>query len=173
MSTNEKHFFENQNWDFELPTEGHEKRFLKKLKRKKAKKQTFWKPLAIACALVLAFGTVYVFSTKPIINQSTTVAFSPQVQETHDYFSSVIQSELKTLKQSETPKNKQIIDDALKQMEVLESDYENLKLEIQKNGENKQIVYAMITNLQTRIDFIKSVLDQVNILKKSNHENII
>jgi hypothetical protein len=88
------------------------------------------------------------------------------LQETHDYFSSVINTELATLKEKETPQSKALISDAMKQMSDLENDYENLKLEIAKNGENKQIVYAMITNMQTRISFIKSVLDQVENINK-------
>ena len=130
---NKNNPFENQNWDFETPAMGHEKRFLNKLKVKKSKKQTFWKPLAIACSLVIGLGVLYFIYSNSIINKSTTeVAFSPEVQETNDYFSSIINSELATLKQKETPQSKALISDALKQMESLEKDYENLKLEIKK-----------------------------------------
>ena len=165
--------FENQNWDVQNLSAGHEKRFLRKLKQKKASKQTFWKPLAIACSLVIGFGLVYYVSNS-IINQSTTeVVFSPKVQQTNDYFSSIIKTELTTLKQNETPQSKQLIADALIEMERLEQDYDKLKLEIKKNGENEQIIYALITNMQTRITFLKNVLDQVHSLNKKNYENII
>ena len=33
--------------------------------------------------------------------------------------------------------------------------------EVQKNGENKQIIYAMISNLQTRISFLQTVLQRI------------
>lgn len=174
MSSNSfNHEFENQNWDFQNPANGHEKRFLRKLNLKNAKKQTFWKPLAIACSLVIGFGLIY-FISNSISNQSTTeVVFSPQVQETNDYFSSIISNELANLKQNETPQSKQLITDALKEMELLEKDYNKLKLEIKKNGENKQIIYALITNMQTRITFLKNVLDQVHSINKTNYDNII
>jgi hypothetical protein len=164
--------FENYNWDSEMLPEGHEKRFLKKLKNKKTKKQTFWKPLAIASCFLLGLGFLHVTNFVSIINQSTNqVRFSPEVKETHDYFSAAINQELHNLKQKETPKNKVLIEDALQEMEILEKDYENLKQEIKKNGENKQIVFALITNMQTRIDFIKAVLNQVDTINKLNHEN--
>ena len=54
--------FENQNWDIETLEIGHEKRFLTKLKNRKSEKQNFWKPLAIACTLVIGFGIVYFVS---------------------------------------------------------------------------------------------------------------
>jgi hypothetical protein len=174
MNTNNMNqLFENQkNWDFEEPTEGHQKRFQDKLRKQKPKKKKFsWLPLSIAASLLLAFGLFY-FNYDS--QQNVEVVFSPQVQETHDYFSSVIKTELEALKKQETPESKALITDALTQMDALESDYENLKLEIAKNGENKQIIYAMITNMQTRISFVKSVLDQVETIKKiknDTHEN--
>ena len=64
-----------------------------------------------------------------------------------------------------------MIEDALLEMERLEKDYESLKIEIRKNGENKQIVFAMITNMQTRISFIKQVLEQVEQLNSQSNEN--
>ncbi|WP_298136540.1 anti-sigma factor [Flavobacterium sp.] len=174
MSTNNlNQLFENQNnWDFEEPNFGHEKRFLDKLKKQQPKKKKInWLPLSIAASLLLGFGIVLFNYTN---NQTEEVAFSPQVQETHDYFSSVINNELASLKKQETPQSKALITDAMKEMESLEKDYQNLKEEIAKNGENKQIVFAMITNMQTRISFIKSVLEQVeniNNLKNETNEN--
>ncbi|GAB3715219.1 anti-sigma factor [Flavobacterium koreense] len=168
MSTNNlNQLFENQNnWDFEEPNLGHEKRFLDKLKKQQPKKKKFnWIPLSIAASLLLGFGILIFNHTN---NQTEEVAFSPQVQETHDYFSSVINNELATLKKNETPQSKALINDAMNEMVSLEKDYQNLKDEIAKNGENKQIVFAMITNMQTRISFIKSVLEQVEDINKIN-----
>lgn len=163
-SNNLNSFFENQeNWDFEEPTIGHEKRFLAKLQLQNPKKKSHSTLYAVAASVVLAFGLLFFYYQK---NTTPEVVFSPQVQETHDYFSAIINTNLETLKEKETPQNKVLIADALKQMNALEQDYENLKLEIAKNGENKQIVYAMITNMQTRISFIKSVLDQVETINK-------
>ena len=167
--------FENQNhWDFEEPNQGHQKRFAAKLRKQQATpitKKKYWIPLSIAASLLLVIGLFYFTSTKAEIEK---IAFSPQVQETHDYFSSVINTELASLKKQETPQNKALINDAMKEMETLEKDYDKLKEEIGKNGENKQIIYAMITNMQTRISFIKSVLDQIeelNNLKNTKDES--
>jgi len=148
---------------------------LSKLKSQapKKKKRT-WIPIAIVASLVLGFGIIYFNDFS--FNAQPKVVFSPQVQETHDYFSSVINSELKNLQQQENPETAILINDALKEMEKLEKDYESLKNEIVKNGENKQIVFAMITNMQTRISFIKTVLEQVeqiNNYKKNTNEKYI
>ena len=162
-------FFKDQdNWDLEEPITGHEKRFLDKLKINKPKRKRNWIPLSIAASLLLGFGILYLNFIHPTKHE---VVFSPQVQQAHDSISSIINSELLALKEKETPKSKALIVDAMKQMNSLEKDYDNLKLEIAKNGENKQIVYAMITNMQTRISFIKSVLDQVESVNKINEND--
>jgi hypothetical protein len=75
------------------------------------------------------------------------------------------------LKKLENSATKMMIEDALLEMERLEKDYELLKIEIRKNGENKQIVFAMITNMQTRISFIKQVFEQVEQLNSQSNEN--
>ncbi|WP_298391635.1 anti-sigma factor [Flavobacterium sp.] len=169
MSThNLNQLFENQNnWDFEEPETGHEKRFLEKLNKQKPskKKKLNWIPLSIAASLLLGFGIILFLVNNPTTEE---VVLSPQVQETHDYFSSVIRNELTQLKNQETPQSKALITDAMKELESLEDDYHNLKVEIANNGENKQIVFAMLTNLQTRISFIKTVLEQVEEINNLN-----
>lgn len=178
---NINHFFQNQNWDTEEPILGHEKRFLGKLENRsevtsngaklKAKKNRF--PLSLVASVVFILGSITTFF---IINQKTTVQLSPETQQTQDYFSSVMEKELTELKSKENPKNKKIIEDALIQLDVLEKDYNLLKSEIAKNGENKQIIHALLTNMQTRISFIQSVMeeiDNINQLKMNRNENTL
>lgn len=62
MSTNDKidDLFKNQDdWDFETPNQGHEKRFLDKLKKKQPKKKEigFRYPLRLRSYLALGFYT--------------------------------------------------------------------------------------------------------------------
>lgn len=169
MNTNNlNQLFESQNnWDFDEPNFGHEKRFLDKLKKQQPKKKKIdWLPISIAASLLLGFGILIINYTN---NQNEEIAFSPQVQETHDYFSSKINNELINLNKQKTPQNKKLISDAMKEIESFENDYQNLKDEIVKNGENKQIVFAMITNMQTRISFINTILKQVENINKINN----
>lgn len=160
-----KIFEKHSNWDVEELNQDHEKRFLAKLTSKQVKKKKYkWFPISIAATIILGFGILYFYN----FNQIETHTFSPQVQETHDYFSAVIQSELKNLKQQKNPETIVLIDDALLEIKKLEKDYALLEKEISKNGENKQIIFAMITNMQTRISFLKTVLDQVEDINNFN-----
>ena len=160
--------FNTHNWDIEEPSAGHEKRFREKLNAFKPKKRkNYWTAIGIAASFLLGISILY-FTSLP---QEKEIVFSPQVQETHDYFSSILTAEVSNLKKLENPATKMLIEDALLEMERLEKDYESLKIEIRKNGENKQIVFAMITNMQTRISFIKQVLEQVEQLNSQSNEN--
>lgn len=160
--------FNTHNWDIEEPLVGHEKRFSEKLNAfKPKKKKNYWIAIGIAASFLLGISILYFTS----LSQEKEVVFSPQVQETHDYFSSILTVEVSNLKKLQNPATKMMIEDALLEMERLEKDYESLKIEIRKNGENKQIVFAMITNMQTRISFIKQVLEQVEQLNSQSNEN--
>ncbi len=160
--------FNTHNWDIEEPLVGHEKRFSEKLNAfKPKKKKNYWTAIGIVASFLLGISILYFTS----LSQEKEVVFSPQVQETHDYFSSILTVEVSNLKKLENPATKMMIKDALLEMERLEKDYESLKIEIRKNGENKQIVFAMITNMQTRISFIKQVLEQVEQLNSQSNEN--
>ena len=89
---------------------------------------------------------------------------SVQTKETHDYFASVVEKELIDLKSKQTPETKEIINDALNQMKVFDQDYQKIISELQKNGDTKQLLHAMILNFQTRISFLEEVIKKIEII---------
>lgn len=164
--------FENQ-WDIQEMNSGHEMDFLNKLNKKQTKKKNYavW---AIAASIVLLLG-VSVFYNNNEKPKEFKFA-SKETKQTDSIFSVLIEKELVKLKEKSSPENEQIINDALKQMKVFDADYEKIIKELQKNGENKQIIYAMISNLQTRISFLQTVLQRIEEnenLKKTTHEEIL
>ena len=149
--------FENQ-WDVQELNTDHQTDFMAKLNKKQPKKKNYWFVTAIAASIVLMLGiSVFYKNEKP---QEFKFA-SKETQRTDSIFSILIDNELVKLKEKSSPENEQIINDALKQMKVFDADYEKIIKELQKNGENKQIIYAMISNLQTRISFLQTVLKRI------------
>lgn len=51
-------------------------------------------------------------------------------------------------------------------MKLLDNDYNKIIIELQKNGENKMIINALISNLQTRISFLQNVLQHIETNEK-------
>ncbi len=161
-------------WDTQEPELGHQQRFLKKLEEKKKTRSIPYKLfLPIAAAILILFGIFRTdFFGSP---QENAVKTSPKVQETQMYFASIIKKELaKVEKEQNSPETKQLVQDALIHMAALDKDYQKLTLELEKNGESKQLIHAMITNLQTRISFLEEVLKRIESIKKikeNYHEN--
>lgn len=149
--------FENQ-WDVQEMNSDHQIDFLNKLNSKQPKKKSYWFATTIAASIVLMLGiSVFYKNEKPKEFKFA----SKETQRTDSIFSILIDNELVKLKEKSSPENEQIINDALKQMKVFDADYQKIINELQKNGENKQIIYAMISNLQTRISFLQTVLKRI------------
>ncbi|MFH6962982.1 anti-sigma factor [Flavobacterium plurextorum] len=163
---------ENQ-WDVREMSSDHQVDFLNKLNKKQPKRKNYavW---AIAASIILFLGVSIFYNNN---EKPKELKFaSNETKRTDSIFSILIKNELVKLKEKNSPENEQIINDALKQMKVFDADYEKIIKEVQKNGENKQIIYAMISNLQTRISFLQTVLQRIEEnenLKNTSHEKTL
>ena len=157
-------------FDIEMPETGHEQRFLDRLKSdnhivSKKPKHTIYRPfIAIAASLILFFGVFILIQNKPQENGLASV--SPELSQTQDFFTSAIRSELNKIKDKRSPENEMLVLDALKQMELLEKNYERLKIDLKDSGNDKRVIYAMISNFQSRIDLLENVLKTIEELKQ-------
>jgi hypothetical protein len=151
-------------WDIQELDENHYDRFAAKQSRRNNKKK-YWYSLSVAASILIIIGCFTLFNhhDEPVKNLSLA---SRETQQTDSIFTSMIKMELDKIKEKRSPVNEKIIADALVQMKVLDADYEKIKQELIKNGENKQIIYAMLRNLKTRISFLENVLDQINNTEK-------
>ncbi|UWY27279.1 anti-sigma factor [Flavobacterium sp. TR2] len=148
--------FENQ-WDIQDLNPDHQMDFLQKLNKKEPAKR-YWFVTAIAASIVLMLGvSLFYKNEKPKEFKFA----SKETKRTDSIFNILIDNELVKLKEKNSPENQQIINDAMKQMKTFDADYQKIINELQKNGENKQIIYAMISNLQTRISFLQTVLKRI------------
>jgi hypothetical protein len=148
--------FENH-WDIQELNSDHQVDFLQKLNKKEPKKK-YWFVTAIAASIVLMLGvSLFYKNEKPKEFKFA----SQETKRTDSIFNILIDNELVKLKEKNSPENQQIITDAMNQMKTFDADYQKIINELQKNGENKQIIYAMISNLQTRISFLQTVLKRI------------
>ncbi|MEM9680754.1 MAG: hypothetical protein AAF901_10565 [Bacteroidota bacterium] len=161
-------------FDVHTPVDGHEMRFLEKLDNKKEKK-TYWKSfIAIAASVIICVGLFTTFNNKPEVLDLASV--SPELSEAQDFFSITIETELKKLDLERSPETEDIIHDALRQIKILEDKYEILKQDLTETDGDQRVIYAMISNFQSRIDVLNNVLEQIENykqLKSKNDENTI
>lgn len=182
-------FFEDLkelNFDIAEPNAGHEDRFLQKLNKNNPKKtsnnkgklRTLWFTLSGVAAAILITMLAFsgILNSTPFAKETDLAKVSPQLKETQDFYSMLIEKEVKSLKSERTPETNAIINDAMQQMETLEKEYRKLKKDLLESGQDKRVIHAMITNFQQRIDLLNQVLAQIETikqLKKQNHETTI
>lgn len=169
-------------FDIETPNLGHETRFLDKLKdqsniavNKETVKKHYWKPLlAAAASILLCLALFTIIKPEPKLKDLASV--SPELSETQSFFTAAIAKELVSLNDQRTPETQVIIDDALKQIQILENEYESLKTDLTESGDDQRVIYAMISNFQNRIDVLQNVIEyikEIKQLKQNNNENTI
>ncbi|WP_010519747.1 hypothetical protein [Croceivirga radicis] len=164
-------------FDFEEPHNGHESRFLEKLKQPTAevkqnkKKFNIWMPLSIAASLALVFvlSKQILMPTQSIKEQVVEIA--PEASNTEFYFTSLVEEQINLLEAERTPVTDQLVDDTLEQLQKLEKDYQKLEKELVNGGNSKLILNAMIINFETRITLVKEVLTTIEDIKNLNEIN--
>ncbi|MDO1500812.1 hypothetical protein Q2T40_11790 [Winogradskyella maritima] len=160
-------------FDVHSPSEGHQQRFEQRLKKtlvledESSKVRSLWKPLLLMVAsVVICFGLFTTLKSEPETNDLASV--SQEMAETQDYFHLTLAEELKKLNAEVSPLTEDIIYDAMRELKVLETQYTKLKTDLKESGQDKRVVYAMISNFQTRIDILTNVLEQIENIKELN-----
>ena len=169
--------------DFDIaePSEDHQERFRARLKQKSKRRIktsgmiSLWMPaLAIAASFLVAFLLFPgAFGNWMQVEQDL-ANVSPEMKNTQDFYSSVISKELYNLQQEKSPETEKIINDALRQLEILENDYEKLKADLTTSGQDQRVISAMIANFQKRINLLNNVLKKVSAIKElktTSYEN--
>ena len=168
MKTNLEDYFKKnkENFDFAEPNLGHFERFQKRLETDSQKSQrkggTPWYILAVAASVLLFFGYWMGNYNQNDLNKGLELAeISPQMEETQNFYVATIQKEMEEIKSMQTPSNQRIIDDAFKQLDLLETNYQRLTLELKESNADKRVIYAMITNFQSRLLVLQNLMDQL------------
>jgi cytoskeletal protein RodZ len=153
-------------WDTAEPHDGHEDRFLNRLERKNRKRFPVMIAMSVAAAVVIVTGAILFMMPQQQPEPLALNKMSPKAKETQLYFASIIEKELAKVQKEDSPETKKLVQDAIMHMNELEADYDKLLKELRLKGESKQLLHAMITNLQTRISFLEEVLNRIENIKK-------
>ncbi len=159
----------NNNFDVFEPKPGHKERFLLKLQQnqaRKSKKRRYNWMIAASFLVLLGLG-IGVYHQATYQHQETAV-----VRQNQDYFMAIIQTEIKEIKQENTQETQIIFEDAMKQIKILEKDYQKL-IRDYKTNQDKFILNAMIENFNQRISVLKNLksqIEEIKNLKPNKHE---
>ncbi|TGV03325.1 hypothetical protein [Flavivirga rizhaonensis] len=172
-------FKEHENdFDIETPESNHTERFLHKLNKQSGlqsikvgkQRRRLWKPLIGVAASVILLITLFIGSQQET-NYRELASVSPKMAETEDFFTSTIAEELSKIKNENSPKAQALIQDTMARIKVLEKDYESLKIDLTVSGDDRRVIYAMISNFQNRIDILQNALEQIEKIKQLNNRS--
>ena len=153
-------------FDIEEPRIGHFQRFEAKLNKapKFYIKKRVLSFVAVAASILLLFSVW--MQTTPSARNMELANVSEEMEETQNYFMNAIAAEVETIEKERNSETDALIKDSFEQIKNLEIEYNNLKNALGENSENQQIIFAMVTNFQHRIDVLQNLLAQIQIIKQ-------
>ncbi|MBL4746167.1 MAG: DUF4179 domain-containing protein [Flavobacteriaceae bacterium] len=162
-------------FDTEEPTIGHFHRFEQKLFNPPLKnnKQRWMSLFSVAAMLLIMLGIWIGMEYKQSSYGLELATVSPQMHETQNYFTTVIQREIEIIDSYRNPQTNKLINDSFIQLTTLESHYTHLKLELGESSQDQRIIFAMIRNFQHRIEVLENLflqLERHQLLKNNSHE---
>ncbi|MDC6355216.1 MULTISPECIES: hypothetical protein [Robiginitalea] len=188
MSQNLKKLFENERRrEYRMPA-GHESRFQQRLEEafpEKRGNRFFWIGMAASVAALLGVA-FWLFRQEPdlpaqgepVVQQDSTETtsgfslgdLSPDLRKVEQYYTASIHMELANLDISD--ENKAVADDYMKRLRELDTEYQNLVVELNEIGPNEETISAMIRNFQLRLQLLTRLKEKLNELKQSKNESV-
>lgn len=168
-------------FDLEQPPSGHRDRFIERLGREiplanpndTHKIRSLWRISVVAAGLLLLVtvsGIMWLQLKQDLPDLSD---YSPEISATSQHFDRLLTQKIRLLNAENSEAAKPIVNDALIQLKQMETDYQQMELDILNGGNSNLILKAMIQNFQTRIELIESVINQIENLKITHYENEI
>ena len=147
---------------FETP-EGHQKRFMDRLQKQGggSSPSVTWRKVISIAAVFAVIVTIGSFMLNTEVKAADLSSVSPEMEQTQSFFTTAINNEIQTLKSFNSPETESLINDALRQIDVLEKKYQDLKVDLVESGYDQRVIYAMINNFQKRIDLLENVTNTV------------
>lgn len=163
-------YFKNTDFDVDVPRFGHLDRFEEKLKPSKKNVRKFsYKWMGVAASIILVFG--FYLGANLTDKQILLADVSPEMAETETFFVTTIKQELVKIENNRSPKTERIIEDALNQLESLEDKYKELVKALNSTNNDRRVIYAMISNYQSRVEILQDVIKQIDTINNLNTNN--
>lgn len=148
---------------YELP-DGHEARFLEKIakrqsepeKRPEPKRQTVRKILYWSISVAASVVAVLFWVAQKPANLEN---ISETAYKSEQYYLPIIQENINIIKNH--TENKKMTEDALKQLEKMNADYLAIRNKIIEEGQNKQLINAMVINFDTQLKFSNNIIEMM------------
>lgn len=159
----EKFIMENRDgFEDASPSDELWNRIDKGLSKKKKNFQVVWK----VAAVLFLVSTIYLIADRREAGMEQPV-LSQEFVQAEDFYVSLINERKRQIKEQLSPEQEQQF---LKDIDLLDSMYADLKSTYQSNASNERVVDAMINNLQLRVDILNKQLEILEKIKEEENE---
>ena len=152
--------------EFQVPS-GHEERFLAKLNADPNPGKTFqvnyWKATAVLVPLLM-LSAYFFLEFNPLKTRSEKVEladYSQGLGEAENYLAFVVKEKTKEINQLKTSENRDLINHSLNELDSLQSNYNQLLMDLKESGGNPQVIKSVVMNLQLQVEVLESVMKQL------------
>ena len=122
----------------------------------------------IAAVLVVGLGITWLaslYTSDPYSNGVSLSDLSPELAETEFFYLQQVSEKLQLIQASDYGIDPEIMGD----LAVLDSAYQQLKMDLKDNIDNEEVVNAMITNYRIRLQLLEQIL--IEIQEHDNEED--
>jgi hypothetical protein len=145
---------------------------------KEHKRKSMFRRMYMAASIIVILGlsSVIIFSekeeNKPVEQVSIFSEISPDLAKQEVSYIQLVNSQIDKIKEEKVPKeNAALFNEFIKQLEVIDKQYELYKQEIEKTGYNDELIQQVIYNYQLKLSvlqMLQSEIDKINRLSKKN-----
>ncbi len=142
------------------------------------KRKSFFRKLYVAASIIAILGlsSIIIFSgnekNKQVVQTSIFTDISPDLVKQENSYIQLVNSKINKIKEEKVPKeNAALFNEFIKQLEVIDKQYELYKQEIEKTGYNDELIQQVIYNYQLKLSvlqMLQSEIDKINRLSKKN-----
>ncbi|MEM9391351.1 MAG: hypothetical protein AAGA02_12810 [Bacteroidota bacterium] len=127
----------------------------------KQKRLSPWKVYTrIAAAVVMAVGIswiVYEYNSNPYSDGFALHDLSPELAETEFFYSQQVAEKMQLIKSTNSAIDPEVLDN----LAILDSAYQELKLDLKDNAANEEVIDAMITNYRIKLQLLEQILMEI------------
>ncbi len=120
----------------------------------------------VAAAVVIGFGITWlasIYTSDPWSNGVALSDLSPELAETEFFYLQQVAEKMQMIQASDQALDPEVLDN----LAVLDSAYQELKMDLKDNIDNEEVVNAMITNYRIRLQILEQILREI---KEHNNE---
>src|SRR5690606_33346168 len=102
--------------------------------------------------------------------------YSPELGEAENYLAYVVKEKTEQVKSLQNKENQDIINHSLNELDSLQTNYNQLLMDLKESGGNPLVIKSVVVNLQLQVEVLESVMNQIEInqeIKQNYNENTI